>query len=53
MNLEQLAKAKSLGSSDRKFAHLTHTTEAGIRAERKRIGLVPMLSVGGHLSRRV
>src|SRR5512137_1257123 len=41
MNAEQLAKAKSLGFSDRQIAHLTGTTEDAIRAERKRIGLVP------------
>ena len=41
MNVEQLAKAKSLGFSDRQIAHLTGTTEDAIRAERKRIGLVP------------
>ena len=41
MNAEQLTKAKSLGFSDRQIAHLTGTTEDAIRAERKRIGLVP------------
>jgi hypothetical protein len=41
MNAEQLAKAKSLGFSDRQIAHLTGTTEDAVRAERKRIGLVP------------
>ena len=41
MNVEQLTKAKSLGFSDRQIAHLTGTTEDAIRAERKRIGLVP------------
>src|SRR5260370_3140439 len=41
MNRDILAKAKSLGFSDRQIAHLTGTTEDAIRAERKRIGLVP------------
>jgi carbamoyl-phosphate synthase large subunit len=41
MNAEKLAHAKSLGFSDRQIAHLTGTTEDAIRAERKRIGLVP------------
>ena len=41
MNPELLAKAKSLGFSDRQIAHLTRTTEDAIRAERKAIGLVP------------
>ncbi len=41
MNAEKLAKAKSLGFSDRQIAHLTGTTEDTIRAERKKIGLVP------------
>ena len=41
MNIEQLTQAKSLGFSDRQIAHLTGTTEDAIRAERKRIGLVP------------
>ena len=41
MNLELLTKAKSLGFSDRQIAHLTGTTEDAVRAERKRIGLVP------------
>ncbi len=41
MNPELLSKAKSLGFSDRQIAHLTGTTEDAIRAERKRIGLVP------------
>ena len=38
---EQLAKAKSLGFSDKQIAHLIGTTEDAVRAERKRIGLVP------------
>src|SRR5580692_4168040 len=41
MNHELLAKAKSLGFSDRQIAHLTGTTEDAIRAERKELGLVP------------
>src|SRR6266403_1173936 len=41
MNAEQLTKAKSLGFSDRQIAHLTGRTEDEIRAERKKIGLVP------------
>ncbi len=41
MTTEQLAKAKSLGFSDRQIAHLTGRTEDQIRAERKRQGLVP------------
>jgi len=41
MSPEQLSQAKSLGFSDRQIAHLTGTTEDAIRAERKRIGLVP------------
>ena len=41
MNVELLAKAKSLGFSDRQIAHLTGRTEDDIRAERKQAGLVP------------
>jgi carbamoyl-phosphate synthase large subunit len=41
LNSEILSKAKGLGFSDRQIAHLTGTTEDEIRAERKRIGLVP------------
>src|SRR5881628_1677064 len=41
MNIELLTKAKSLGFSDRQIAHLTGTTEDAIRAERKKLGLVP------------
>ena len=41
MTVEQLAKAKSLGFSDRQIAHLTGRTEDDVRAERKRLGLVP------------
>ncbi len=38
---ELLSKAKSLGFSDRQIAHLTGQTEDAVRAERKRIGLIP------------
>src|SRR5579884_295965 len=41
MNRELLAKAKSLGFSDRQIAHLTGKSEDEIRAFRKKIGLVP------------
>lgn len=41
MKPELLTKAKSLGFSDRQIAHLTGTTEDAIRAERKKLGLVP------------
>ena len=41
MKAEQLAKAKSLGFSDRQIANLTGQTEDQIRAERKRTGLLP------------
>ncbi len=41
MNAELLAKAKSLGFSDRQIAHLTGRTEDAVRAERKEKGLVP------------
>jgi carbamoyl-phosphate synthase large subunit len=41
MNAAQLAKAKSLGFSDKQIANLTGTTEDEIRAERKKLGLVP------------
>src|SRR5574339_28243 len=41
VNPELFAKAKSLGFSDRQIAHLTGKTEDQIRAERKRLGLVP------------
>src|SRR5438034_4462451 len=41
MNAEQLAKAKSLGFSDRQIAHLTGQTEDAVRAERKKMGLIP------------
>jgi carbamoyl-phosphate synthase large subunit len=41
LNPEILSKAKGLGFSDRQIAHLTGSTEDEIRAERKRIGLVP------------
>ena len=41
MNHELLAKAKSLGFSDRQIAHLTGQTEDDVRALRKKSGLVP------------
>ncbi|MEK7684481.1 MAG: carbamoyl-phosphate synthase large subunit [Verrucomicrobiota bacterium] len=41
MKPELLAKAKSLGFSDRQIAHLTGQTEDAVRQERKRLGLVP------------
>jgi carbamoyl-phosphate synthase large subunit len=41
MNADKLAKAKSLGFSDKQIAHLTGTTEDAIRAERKKLGLIP------------
>ncbi len=41
MNPELLAKAKSLGFSDRQITHLTGQTEAAVRAERRRLGLLP------------
>jgi carbamoyl-phosphate synthase large subunit len=41
MNAELLAKAKSLGFSDRQIAHLTGRSEDDVRAERKKLGLVP------------
>jgi carbamoyl-phosphate synthase large subunit len=41
LNVEKLARAKSLGFSDRQIAHLTGHTEDQIRAQRKEIGLVP------------
>ena len=41
MNPEQLAQAKVLGFSDRQIAHLTGRTEDAVRAERKKLGLVP------------
>src|SRR6195256_5693570 len=41
MNAELLTKAKSLGFSDRQIAHLTRRTEDEVRAERKKLGLIP------------
>jgi carbamoyl-phosphate synthase large subunit len=41
MNRDSLAKAKALGFSDRQIAHLTGQTEDAVRAERKKLGLVP------------
>jgi carbamoyl-phosphate synthase large subunit len=41
MNRELLAKAKSLGFSDRQIAHLTGKTEDDVRALRKELGIIP------------
>ena len=41
LNSELLAKAKGLGFSDRQIAHLTGSTEDKIRAQRKKLNLVP------------
>src|SRR5580700_6541652 len=41
INADKLARAKSLGFSDRQIAHLTGSTEDDIRAWRKQINLVP------------
>ncbi len=41
MNPELLAKAKAHGFSDRQIAHLTGRTEEEVRAERRRLGLIP------------
>src|ERR1700726_4654320 len=41
MNRELLAKAKSMGFSDRQIAHLTGQTEDAVRAERKKLGIIP------------
>ncbi len=41
MNAELLTKAKSLGFSDRQIANLTGCSEDDVRAERKRLGLLP------------
>src|SRR6204780_4009797 len=41
MNHELLARAKSLGFSDRQIAHLTGQTEDAVRAQRKASGLIP------------
>src|SRR5881394_3575504 len=41
MNSELLAKAKSLGFSDSQIAYLTGQAEDAVRAERKKIGLIP------------
>jgi len=41
MNADLLAKAKSYGFSDRQIAFLTGQTEDAVRAERKRLNLVP------------
>jgi carbamoyl-phosphate synthase large subunit len=41
LNPELLAKAKGLGFSDRQIAHLTGSTEDKVRAQRKKLNLVP------------
>src|SRR5580700_3961212 len=41
INADKLARAKSLGFSDRQIAHLTGSTEDDIRALRKKLNLVP------------
>jgi len=41
MNPDLLAKAKSLGFSDRQIANLTGRGEAEVRTLRKQLGLVP------------
>ena len=41
MNADILAKAKSLGFSDRQIANLTGKTEDEVRALRKKLGLIP------------
>jgi carbamoyl-phosphate synthase large subunit len=41
MNVELLTKAKSLGFSDKQIAHLTKVPEDQVRAQRKKLGLVP------------
>ncbi|MFT6563140.1 MAG: carbamoyl-phosphate synthase large subunit [Limisphaerales bacterium] len=41
MDKDLLAKAKSLGFSDRQIAHLTQRTESEVRAERNALGVVP------------
>ena len=46
MNRDLLAKAKSLGFSDRQIAHLTGQSEDDIRALRKKLGLSAELSPG-------
>jgi carbamoyl-phosphate synthase large subunit len=41
MDPQLLTQAKSLGFSDRQIAHLTGQTEDAVRAQRRRIGLMP------------
>lgn len=41
MNVDLLAKAKSLGFSDQPIAHLTGRTKDNVRAMRKKLGLIP------------
>jgi carbamoyl-phosphate synthase large subunit len=41
MNRDLLAKAKSLGFSDRQIAHLTGQSEEAVRVLRKQLGVIP------------
>jgi carbamoyl-phosphate synthase large subunit len=41
LNADKLARAKSLGFSDRQIAHLTGSTEDEIRALRKKLDIIP------------
>ena len=41
LNAEKLARAKSLGFSDRQIAHLVGETEDSIRALRKQLNIIP------------
>jgi carbamoyl-phosphate synthase large subunit len=41
LNVDTLKKAKSLGFSDRQIAHLTGKTEDEVRAQRKKLKIVP------------
>jgi carbamoyl-phosphate synthase large subunit len=41
MNADKLARAKSLGFSDRQIANLTRRSEDDVRAERYKLGLIP------------
>ena len=46
LSAEQLARAKSLGFSDRQIAHLVGQSEDDIRALRKELKLVPSYQIG-------
>src|ERR1041385_4431922 len=46
MNSELLTRAKALGFSDRQIAYLTGQSEEAVRAERKKLGLVPSYRLG-------